>query len=267
MNTGWEVWTVCSGEQSGLLCPGWPLGQWATPASSQSLQGFWVCVKRNPAPHIGRGVPFLLALSSWARWRSLGENVASLLIFRALESGWEVLLPWGMMGHDSLGGRAACHWIAGSFLLWVDKFKINSVHQKILKVISLGKTKWVFSWPYFNAEIGIPQLSMTCLPKAFCESWCNFSGTQCCACWSRPQMSPRELMLCHCCPEVPHIFHLHPPRNDLGTGTSSCSPLAMYLAQQACSYLRDFSTAVLCLGWSSLMNVHDCFLLLNEEST
>ena len=60
---------------------------------------------------------------------------------------------------------------------------MNSVHLKILKFISPGKTKWVCSWPYFNAEIG--NWAMTCLRKVWVMV--QFLDAQCCAWWAGSQ--------------------------------------------------------------------------------
>lgn len=105
----------------------------------------------------------------------------------------------------------------------------------------------------------------------------QFLRRQCCAQWSGLQASLREGMLCQCCPKGPHAFHLHPPRNTLGTGTSSHSTLALVfgippsVAHQPRSYLRDFSIAVLCLEMFFPYDLSEYLwfvwiLLLNERS-
>lgn len=165
----------------GLLCLGRPLSRPVGSTSIQPFAGPQVCVGRSPAPRVDRGVPFLLALSSWADWGSLGRNVASLILVRAL-GGSEAWL--------SLGGTVPAIRLQVVFLLWVDKFKMNSVHLNILKFISLGKTKWVCSWPCFSAEIGSPQLSKDLSSKSVCESWCSFSDAVLCMVLNRlPQES------------------------------------------------------------------------------
>lgn len=87
---------------------------------------------------------------------------------------------------------------------------MNFVHLKILKLISLGKTKWVCSWPYFNAKIGSLHWAMACLPKAFVSHGAVSQMPVLCMV-VRLQASPREFVLCQCCPKGPQVFHLCPP--------------------------------------------------------
>lgn len=107
--------------------------------------------------------------------------------------------------------------------------------------------------------------------KSICESWRSFSDAS--VVHGGLQASPREFMLCHCCPKGPQVFHLHLPRNTLGTRIASHSPLPHYLEflpQWHTNLVPTSGTSQLLFSvWkcSSLINLHKCCFLLNERSS
>lgn len=195
-----------------------------------------------------------------------------MLPLQALEGGWEAVLLCSERRRDWTLGTALCHWTASCFLLWVGKFKMNSVHLRVLKFISLGKTKWVCSWPYFNAEIDNPQLSNDLSSKGVCESWCSFSDTRCCACCSGSQLRQESLCLASTTLRCHRPLSLTLPGMPWPRGLSVLPPCHVFgilpsVALQACSYLRDFSNVALCLEWSFLRNLYDHLLLPDEVNS